>query len=67
MTEYSTIEHFFQLHSNHSEQLLIQSSDENGLLGYKHVEHIKKSDSSAPFIVGNATDVSCSPKSNLRK
>ncbi|CAF3403788.1 unnamed protein product [Rotaria socialis] len=65
MTEYSTLEHLLQVHNNHSERFSIKYSDENNLLTYNHVEHIKKIDSSVPFIVGNMTDVICSPKSNL--
>ncbi|CAF2334956.1 unnamed protein product [Rotaria sp. Silwood2] len=65
MTEYSTREHFFQLHNNHSERFSIKSSDDDDDMVYEHVEHIKKSDTTVPFIAGNLTDVSCSPKSNL--
>ena len=67
MMEYSTKEHVFQVHRNHSEHLSIESSDRNNAPTYTHVEHIKKSDLSVLFMVRNTTDVSCSPKSNLRK
>ncbi|CAF0950336.1 unnamed protein product [Rotaria sordida] len=65
MTEYSTIEHVFQIHNNHSERFSIKSSDDDDLIIYKHVEHIKKSDATVPFIPSNLTNVNCSPKSNL--
>ncbi|CAF3347704.1 unnamed protein product [Rotaria sp. Silwood1] len=65
MTEYSTTEHFFQIHNNHSEHFSIKYSDGNDAMMYKHVEHIKKSDTAGSFIAGNLTDVNCSPKSNL--
>lgn len=67
MTEFSTTEHVFQIHHNHSERLSIKHSDEDGPVAYKHVEHFKKTDATSSFIVGNLTDVSCSPKFNLRK
>lgn len=70
MSEYSTMEHIFRIHGNHSEQFAVNSDDvENGndQPTYKHVEHMKASASSIPYTLINETDVSCSPKFTLSK
>lgn len=67
MSEYSTEEHFLQVHDNHSEPLAMNYYEVNDLPSYKHVENIKASASIVPFALMNATDVTCSPKFSLRK
>ena len=67
MSEYSTVEHYYQIHDNHSEQLALKSGDDYGGPIYKHVEYLKTSASIVPFAIGNTTDVNCSPKFSLRK
>lgn len=65
MSEYSTEEHFLQVHDNHSEPLAMNYYEANDLPSYKHVEHIKASASMIPFALMNSTDVTCSPKFSL--
>jgi hypothetical protein len=67
MTEYSTIEHVLQIHSNHSEHFSIKSIDGSEIPTYKHVEYFKASASMIPSVLGNVTDVICSPKYSLSK
>ena len=61
-TEYSTIEHFLQIHENHSEHFSIKQTDVYETPIYRHVENLKTSGAMIPSVLGNATDVSCSPK-----
>lgn len=67
MSEYSTMEHIFQIHGNHSDEFAINSNDGNDQPTYKHVESMKTSASLIPFTLMNETDVSCSPKFTLSK
>lgn len=67
MSEYSTVEHFYQIHDNHSEHFSLKSNDDYGGPIYKHVEYLKTSSAMVSFVVGNTTDVNCSPKFSLRK
>ena len=67
MTEYSTIDHYLQIHDNHSEQFAIKPSDDGAPPAYRHVEQLKMSASMVPLVLGNATDVHCSPRFSLRK
>jgi len=67
MSEYSTMEHVLHIHNNHSEHLPIETYDEYDSPIYTHVEHIKTNVLILPFIIGNATNVKCSPRFSLRK
>ena len=70
MSEYSTMEHIYRIHGNHSEQFAINSDDHedgNDQPTYQHVEHMKTGVSLIPFTLMNETDVSCSPKFTLSK
>jgi hypothetical protein len=60
--EHSTIEHFLQIHDNHSEHFSMKPNDGYEIPVYRHVENIKASAAMIPSVLGNATDVSCSPK-----
>ncbi|UJR13460.1 hypothetical protein I4U23_000474 [Adineta vaga] len=65
MSEYSTVEHVLQLHSNHSDKLSFETSHTDQSIVYTHVEHINTNVDRLPFAVVNITDVKCSPRFSL--
>lgn len=67
MSEYSTFEHILQLHGNHSVEFSLDDAEETNSPLYTHVESLASNQLHLPFILGNLTEVKCSPKFSLRK